>query len=484
MDLPHFEGIKAVVIGDIMLDAYWYGQATRISPEAPVPVVCIDQQSKQAGGAGNVALNMRQLGCAVRLFSLIGTDDEGRYLERVLTSKGVQCHFGHRHDGRTIQKIRIVDKHQQLIRLDFESHVRHNNVQEVLPWLADYEDALQEADVVVLSDYAKGTLQQAHRLIAMAARYRVPVFVDPKARDFDVYRGATLIKPNLSELEQAVGHHTFDQMLMEAHALLQRCACQAMLITRGREGVSLLRPEAPPCHFVAHQKEVYDVTGAGDTVIAVLAASVAAGLSWVEAAELSNLAAGLVVMQSGAVAIDPLALEVALKGAHAKKTQPKANDHTQTKIITDRTALQAYLARARDRGAKIVMTNGCFDVLHAGHVQYLNQAADLGDVLLVAVNDDASVQRLKGAKRPLNGLNDRMAVLAALACVDGVIAFSEDTPGTLIQAVRPDQLVKGGDYIVDTVVGSAFVQSYGGEVVLLPFKKDCSTSRLLRAATL
>ncbi len=469
--LPDFSKVRAIVLGDIMLDSYFQGSASRISPEAPVPVVRIEKQVRSPGGAGNVALNMRHLGCQLDLFALVGHDEDGDYLKNRLESEGITCHFGYWQSNKTIKKLRVLDRNQQLIRLDFEPS-KQSLQQEVLPWLEDYDNALHTADVVVISDYAKGTLQQVDQLIAMAKRRNVPVFVDPKRCDCLAYRGATLIKPNLNELEQMVGLSSLDQMLAKATELMLQCECEALLVTRGKEGVSLLRPNHEPLHLPAKQLAIYDVTGAGDTIIATLSAAFATGLNWPNAVSLANLAAGLVIRKLGSASVSPLELH------HALRSQ-----HSQASILTLPVLLE-YIRQARACGEKIIMTNGCFDLLHAGHIQYLEQAKALGHRLIIAVNDDRSVKRIKGESRPINGLQHRMRVLAALRTVDWVVSFSEDTPYNLIKAVRPDILVKGGDYQEHQIVGAELVKRYGGKVLQLPFKKNCSTTAILERIAL
>ncbi|HLD17006.1 MAG TPA: D-glycero-beta-D-manno-heptose 1-phosphate adenylyltransferase, partial [Coxiellaceae bacterium] len=358
-----------------------------------------------------------------------------------------------------------VGQNQQLIRLDFEQ----------LPFaideelLQDYEEKLQHVQVVILSDYAKGTLLNPLPFIARARKRGLPVLVDPKHVDFRLYRGATVITPNLKEFEQAVGHcHSEAEMVEKARELIHSCELGALLITRGKDGMLLIQAHEPPLAISATAREVYDVTGAGDTVIGLLGACLATGMSLSEAAKVANLAAGLVVGKLGAATVTVPELKRALLQAH---------DH-HSGLLTQAQLLEV-VSTAKAHGEKIVMTNGCFDILHAGHIQYLEQAKALGDYLIVAVNDDDSVRRLKGPLRPLNTLEDRLYTVASLRAVDAVIPFSEDTPAALVEAILPDYLVKGGDYRVEEIAGSATVIAAGGQVIILDFKPGCSTSGLL-----
>ncbi|RMD80338.1 MAG: bifunctional D-glycero-beta-D-manno-heptose-7-phosphate kinase/D-glycero-beta-D-manno-heptose 1-phosphate adenylyltransferase HldE, partial [Gammaproteobacteria bacterium] len=364
----------------------------------------------------------------------------------------------------------VLSRHQQLLRLDFEDGLAG------LPGeglLAAFREALPGAAVVVLSDYAKGTLREAPRLIAEARAAGRPVLVDPKGRDFGRYRGATLLTPNLAELEAAAGPCPDEATLARRAAeVLEACALEGLLVTRGERGMSLFRPGREPLHLAARAREVYDVTGAGDTVVGVLAAALAAGAPLERAVALANAAAGLVVARLGTAAVGPAELAAALGGEAAEGGLRRG--------VLEEEALLAELARARARGERIVMTNGCFDLLHAGHVAYLQEARALGDRLVVAVNDDASVARLKGPGRPIVPLAQRMAVLAALEAVDWVVPFAEDTPERLIRRILPEVLVKGGDYRPEQVAGGAAVTAAGGRVAILPYREGLSTTALVR----
>ena len=464
-----FEHTRVLIVGDVMLDRYWHGATSRISPEAPVPVVRIDHREERPGGAGNVAANVAGLGGQAILLGVVGDDDAAAILTRELEARGISCRLTHSDRAATIVKLRVLSHHQQLIRLDFEDT---DSGLDVVPLLAGFERELEQCDVLVLSDYAKGTLQDPSALIAQARAAGKTVVVDPKGRDFSRYRSASVLTPNLAELEAVVGTCAEEQTLIaRSRELLRTCEFGALLITRGEQGITLVRADGDAEHLAAHTREVYDVTGAGDTVCAVLALGLAAGYSLVEATRLANAAAGVTVGKLGAASVNIAELERALQQAPLCDAR------------IDGAGLLAAVAGARARGETVVMTNGCFDLLHAGHVAHLVEAKQLGNRLIVAVNDDASVRRLKGAQRPVTPLAQRMQVLSALACVDWVVPFSEDTPAKLIAQVLPDFLVKGGDYEPDDIAGADSVTNNGGKVLTLPHHEGLSTSAILDVLT-
>lgn len=466
ISLPVFDDVRILVVGDLMLDRYWHGVTERISPEAPVPVVHVRDIEQRPGGAGNVALNLAALGASAALVGVTGDDDAAGDLARILGSAGVECHFLRQAGVATITKLRVISRHQQLIRLDFEDGLPGLQARDLLPLCMSQ---IGQAALVVLSDYGKGALREPRVLIDAARSMGRPVFVDPKGRDFSLYRGASIITPNLAEFETVVGECADpDDMVRRGEALLAECGIDALLITRGADGMTLVVPGEPPVHLPAHAREVFDVTGAGDTVIAAIAAGVAGGLPLPEAMALANLAAGIVVGKLGTATASRAEL----------RQLSSAQDRRGEGVVTE-DELLALVADARTRGERLVMTNGCFDLIHAGHVAYLRQARARGDRLIVAVNDDASVHRLKGGGRPVNTLADRMMVLAGLASVDWVVPFSEDTPARLIAAVTPDVLVKGGDYQPDQIAGHDAVVASGGKVEILEFVDGCSTTAML-----
>ena len=466
--LPKFENHRVLVTGDLMLDRYWHGATGRISPEAPVPIVNVGETEERPGGAGNVALNIAELGGQVALIGMTGEDEAAESLKALLSSKKVDCRFVTVAAQPTITKLRIISRHQQLIRLDFETGF--DGV--ALPKLNTvYDRALNECDAVVLSDYGKGTLAEISKLITLANKHKKPVLVDPKGSDFSLYRGATLITPNQSEFEAVVGQCQDEQDIIEkGQRLIQALGLQALLITRSEKGMMLLQRDQDSFQLPTHAKEVFDVTGAGDTVIAVMATALAAGSSMQEATILANSAAGVVVGKLGTASLSINELEAALR----------EHEPLRRGVLPESQLLEQVSAAKRS-GERIVFTNGCFDILHAGHVAYLSQAAALGDRLIVGINDDASVKRLKGEARPVNGLMQRMIVISALECVDWVVDFTEDTPACLIESILPDVLVKGGDYQVDNIVGADAVKQNGGEVAVLEFIDGCSTTAIIES---
>lgn len=464
--LPNFTDTNILVIGDLMLDRYWQGSTTRISPEAPVPIVHVKTTEERAGGAGNVALNIATLGGNVTLLGLVGNDEAATVLQKHLAEQSVTCDFISHREVNTIVKLRVLSRHQQLIRLDFENNNLAGHSERLAESLQQY---LKQSDVVVLSDYGKGTLENIATLISLCKRAGVPTLVDPKGQDFERYRGATLLTPNMAEFEAIVGDCPDNETLVRKGEILrEKLDLHALLITRSEHGMSLLIEHQSPIHFAARAREVFDVTGAGDTVIGVLAASLATGKDLEEATSLANLAASIVVGKLGTAYVDPSELQNTL---HPPEDQ---------RGICTVASLQDRIRQAQSRGETIVMTNGCFDLLHAGHIQYLAEAAALGDRLIIAVNDDDSVRRLKGNERPINPLEQRMIVLSALHDVDWVVPFSEDTPADIIAELLPDILVKGGDYLASQVAGKDSVEANGGKVVILGFQDGVSTSNIVQ----
>ena len=448
-----------------MLDRYLFGGTRRISPEAPVPVVHVDEFDDRPGGAANVAVNMARLGTRTLLLGAVGDDDEATALRRSLDDRGVACRFEAIAGWPTITKTRVQSRGQQLIRLDREDRLMSGSER----LTAVLASELDDADAVVLSDYGKGSLEDVSAMISACRRRNVPVFVDPKGADFEKYRGATLLTPNQGEFEAVAGNcDTDEDLTRKARAMIDRLDLEALLVTRSEKGMLLLQRGDEPQFLSTRAREVYDVTGAGDTVIAVLAAALATGETLTSAAALANLAAGLVVGKIGVASVSPSELRVAL---HRRGQGGRG--------LVNEEALLPLVGEARERNERIVMTNGCFDVLHAGHVAYLEEAKSLGDRLIVAINDDESVRRLKGESRPVNKLEDRMSVLAGLAAVDWVVPFSEDTPARLIGAVLPDVLVKGGDYRPEEIAGSRSVLENGGEVRTLAFREGHSSTRII-----
>lgn len=464
--LPLTTSSRIVVVGDVMVDRYWYGDAHRISQEAPVPVVDISLAEDRPGGAANVALNVVAMGAECTLVSAVGNDEAADAMRARLEGAGVACDFVEVADWETTLKLRVLSQRQQLIRLDFE---RPPPAQVAGRILESVERHIATADTLIVEDYDKGVVDAPEGIVAAAKKAGVTVVVDPKFKDPGRYAGADVLKPNRSEFEHAVGAWADEDDLARRGAeLLDRIDGGALVVTRGGEGLTVIERGGASHRIQAGNVEIYDVTGAGDTVAAGL--GIAAGLGWsvIDGARMANLAAGLVCERIGTAAVTAEEINRSI-----------ARQPTVEHGVLGRDALIAAVAVARARGDKIVFTNGCFDILHAGHVGYLAQARGLGDRLVVAVNDDASAARLKGDGRPVNDVASRMRVLDGLASVDWVTSFSEDTPEALLSTLRPDVLTKGGDYAESEVVGGDFVRGYGGAVKVLGLFEDSSTTSII-----
>ncbi len=463
MKIPRFDNAHILTVGDAMLDRYWHGDTHRVSAEAPIPVIEITGIEDRPGGAANVALNVATLGAKSSLIAATGQDEMSDILESKLSSSGIGCHFIKVEGMSTITKVRLVSRSQQMIRADFEAlfDVDAGQVVKGMDLVADY-------DSLVLSDYDKGLFSDPASIIENARKKGKPVLVDPKFKPFSAYKGATVIKPNTLELKNAVGDWNSEaEMLEKCRVLMAGMGCEAMLVTRASEGMTLIE-QHEESHFPARTREVYDTSGAGDTVIAVLAASLASGQTLRDSVALANVAAGIVVSHFGVTSVS---------GPELRAEVDLAESVGQGKLSAEQ--LFAAVQGSRSRGEKVVFTNGCFDILHAGHVDYLGDAKREGDRLIVAINSDESVHRLKGEGRPINPLDRRMTMLAGLASVDWVVSFDGDTPEGLLRMLKPDVLVKGGDYAIDQVVGADIVRSAGGEVKVLSLVEDCSTSALV-----
>jgi D-beta-D-heptose 7-phosphate kinase/D-beta-D-heptose 1-phosphate adenosyltransferase len=465
-------GKRLLVVGDVMLDTYVWGEVGRISPEAPVPVVRATHRSHQPGGAANVAMNIARLGAQAEVIGFTGGDESEALLVEALRADGVATGFVVSEGFPTIAKQRILGGRQQMLRLDHERlGARAKGDYERLT--ASVLARLPECDAVVLSDYAKGALtpEVCRAVIEAARRLDVPVLVDPKSADFARYRGATTVCPNLGELAAALhlDGRELKPLLDAAEGLVTELDLEFLTATLGEKGIALVRPGN---RFVAPAvaRQVFDVSGAGDTVIAVMALCLASGLKAETAVELANVAAGIVVGKVGTVPVERHELLAALA--------PEIALHAEDKVVT-REELVQRVALWKANGERVVFTNGCFDLLHIGHITLLEQARRFGDRLIVAINSDGSVRGLKGPSRPIVGERERARVLAALAAVDAVVVFGEATPLEAIVATRPDVIVKGGDYGVETVVGANEVQSWGGQVKIVPLVAGFSTTQLI-----
>jgi D-beta-D-heptose 7-phosphate kinase / D-beta-D-heptose 1-phosphate adenosyltransferase len=472
------QGAWALVIGDLMLDRYLWGEVERISPEAPVPVVLLGNETESAGGAANVAANLVGLGVSTRLIGYIGADDNGTRLQQAIQQLGIETgSLLAAQTHPTIAKTRIISGHQQMMRVDRESRAPYTAADQQGLLRIAHQQLAQRPAVVILSDYAKGVLstELCQQVITEARRLGIPVLVDPKGRDYGKYRGATALTPNKRETAEACNADIRDSsaLLAAAGEFLDRLQLDFLAVTRSEEGISLIEKGLTE-HIPAMARQVFDVSGAGDTVIATLAAGMMAGLPHRDALHLANLAAGIVVGKVGTVAVSREELLAELLAEDV---------HEQADKICDLPRLLAHVAGWRARGERIVFTNGCFDLLHAGHVTYLEQARKLGDRLVLGLNTDASVRRLKGESRPVIHEDDRARVLAALEAVDAITLFDQDTPLELINAVRPDVLVKGDDYAEDQVVGGTEIKSWGGKVVLVAIVPGKSSSRIIDKLT-
>jgi len=464
-------GREVWVVGDLMLDEYVHGAVERISPEAPVPVVRVGDVQYRLGGAANVARQVAVLGAKVVLGGIVGDDDAGNQIIEDCARAGIDTRGVVRdRSRRTTRKLRVLGQGQQLVRLDWEDSRGCGGP--VVQELCDRMRSGRSPEVVVLSDYAKGVLTDAclGALTDAARSTGCRVLVDPKRRDLASYRGASLLTPNLGELSAAAGRRLdpddHDSIVAAALPFIESAALEGIVVTLSDRGMMFVGADGVRYHIPAERRSVSDVTGAGDTAVAVLATTLAAGATIDQAMNIANTAAGLAVAEVGAVAVEPSQISFALADAPGSK-------------VLSRQALAARASGWRVQGKRIVFTNGCFDLLHAGHLSLLHEAARLGDVLILAINSDESVRRLKGAARPIVPASDRAALLAALSCVDAVTIFEEDTPLETLQVVRPHILVKGQDYGIGNVVGRELVEADGGRVELVPLLDARSTSAIV-----
>lgn len=471
-----FHGPRVLVIGDLVLDRYLWGTVERISPEAPVPVVLLDHESHAVGGAANVAANLSGLGCKVVVAGALGGDDNGRRLSRLLRSLDIETTPTLlTKDRPTICKTRILGGQQQMLRLDVEK-VRELGPQRERQMIVGIESRIEDCSAIVLSDYGKGVLSQTicQSVIRRARGLSIPVFVDPKGMDYRKYAGCEVISPNRMEIAAATyaDHSDLELLLQKGQQLCSGLGIGHLIVTLGELGIAVVDSSGSK-RFPASAREVFDVSGAGDSVIATLCAAVAAGLHLYDAVELANMAAGIVISKVGTVPISRKELAVAVASD---------NETDQVKKIGSSETLMRLVARWRNAGQRIVFTNGCFDLFHVGHLSLLEKAKREGDRLVVALNTDRSVRALKGRSRPIISQEERARLVAALPCVDAVVLFDEGTPMNLIRSVRPDVLVKGGDYTESEVVGAKEMKEWGGKVVLIPVVEGFSTTSILKRA--
>jgi D-beta-D-heptose 7-phosphate kinase/D-beta-D-heptose 1-phosphate adenosyltransferase len=469
--LNKFHSTRVLVLGDVMLDRFVYGVVERISPEAPIPVVSVERTLDIPGGGANVARNVSALGAQCTLLGVVGADSEAdRLRSQLALSPAIRAHLISDPARPTSLKTRYVADGQQVMRADWE-------LKDALPLdvahrlLALFAEAITDADIVVLSDYAKGVLSDfvVHQAIGIAQRAIKPVIVDPKSKNLLRYAGATVLTPNRLELQSACGIECLSdlQVTQAAKLVLDQGVCSALVVTRGKEGMSVVESDGGVVHLPTKARQVYDVSGAGDTVVAALALGMASGGGVVESASLANMAAGIVVGKQGTATVTP---------GDIMASMPPMGRHADPMKIYSVDNVLSLVGEWRERGLKVAFTNGCFDLLHPGHISLLDQARRSADRLVVGLNADESVRRLKGPGRPVQGEVARATVLAAAKSVDAVVIFAGDTPLELIKALQPDVLVKGADYTLETVVGAEEIVGWGGRVVLAQILDGFSTT--------
>lgn len=466
--VEQIKGKKVLVVGDVMLDRYILGEISRISPEAPVPVVLVSGEKDYLGGAANVAANAAATGIEVSLIGLAGEDLYGKKLAELLKLHGIEGHIQSDQAARTVRKERVIVNSQQVTRIDYENSFSADLRRRATSIAIEL---VSNANALILSDYKKGCLDYCSEIILAARDRSIPIVVDPKGQDWERYKGATAITPNLSEFTGVVGSVESESELSEkAIKLIRDLSLEFLLITRSASGVTLVSKDGSREDVPALAKEVFDVTGAGDTVVAFLGSLLASSVPPIESVKIANRAASMSVAKRGTSVVS---LDDVLKTTSGGASFEPKKRYMPSDII----ALKELLEK---NGERLVMTNGCFDVLHAGHVAMLQEARAMGDALIVAVNSDDSIKRLKGPNRPINGIEDRILVLEALSCVDGVVVYEDDTPEALYRLVPPHVLVKGSDYNIDEIVGSSFVISSGGDVVTIPLREGLSSSAILK----
>ena len=455
-----------LVLGDLMLDEYHWCKVNRISPEAPVPVCKIEKTTLTPGGAGNVANNIKGLNIKSTIFGFVGADSSGDKLVRLFEKSKIDCSGIIKSKRSTILKSRVVAHHQQVVRLDREDNESLSS-QEQEQLFSAFESQIASCSAIVISDYLKGTLTESflEKVIELAKKNNKTVVVDPKGDSFMKYKNATIITPNFSEFETAIGKKiTSEEEIFESgKKLVKKLNLKALLLTRSEKGMSIIT-KTEKKDIKTDAKEVFDITGAGDTVVALLTIGLACNLDLETSARMANIGAGIVVEKRGTATVSWEALETFF----TNKTNKKLPYQDLNEIL-----------QKKEEGKQIVFTNGCFDILHAGHVQYLTQAKSHGDILVVGLNSDQSVKNLKGSARPINNQTARASVLASLEAVDYVVTFEEDTPINLIQKIKPDVHIKGGDYNAEELPEFPIISNYGGKVIIKPFLEGFSTSSII-----
>ncbi len=458
---------QTLIIGDIILDEYWFGDSNRISPEAPIPVVNIKNKDFRLGGAGNVALNFSEINSNVTLVSTIGKDLDGKVIEKILKKKKIKSHLKKINIGKSIKKLRIFSGHYQMIRLDFESEKKNYE----LKLDKKLKNEIDKSKLILLSDYGKGTLIEVKKIIKYAKVKSKLIIIDPKGSDFDKYRHASILTPNLSEFIEVVGEvNNKTQLIKKARDHIQKNNLIGILVTQGKNGMTFVTKDKV-IHKNSLAQNVYDVTGAGDTVIATFSAYLNSGKTYEESIEMANIAASTVIKKIGTATVNKKEIE---------EIYENRNKVINKKFYTSNSEILKKIQTIRSKNMKIVMTNGCFDIIHAGHIHLLENAKKLGDFMIVAINSDKSVKLLKGKRRPVNKLSARIEVLKSLSCVDLIVVFNELTPLKTIKMISPDVLVKGGDYKIRDIIGADLIKANKGIVKIIKTKKGYSTTKILQ----
>ena len=473
IDISKFDHCRLLVVGDLMLDEYLWGEVDRISPEAPVQVVAIQREDFALGGAGNVVNNVVALGGKVSAVGVIGTGRNGQLLLKIFKKLGVETTGIVKEPGRTTtQKTRIIAANQHVLRIDRETQqdISLTSLEKIIRFI---EDKMPDIDVILISDYGKGLITESmlSRVIASAKKHKKMIIVDPKGLDFSKYSGVSLLTPNKKEAALASGIEIIDESSLEkaAHKILQHIDIDKLLITCGKDGMVLFERHKEPFWVEAEARQVFDVSGAGDTVLAVLGLTVASGSSINSCVAVANTAAGIVVGKVGTATVSKQELVSALK-SHVHGLPYKCKDFSE---------LSALIEDLKKKEKRLVLTNGCFDLLHAGHIMLFSASKQLGDILIVAIDDDESVKKLKGSGRPVLNAYERCKILSALDAVDYVVVFSTHELKKLIEIIRPDVLTKGSNYSSKEVFGRELVEKYGGCVELIPVTENISSSRII-----
>jgi D-beta-D-heptose 7-phosphate kinase/D-beta-D-heptose 1-phosphate adenosyltransferase len=458
--------LQTLIIGDIILDEYWFGDSNRISPEAPIPVVNINSKDFRLGGAGNVVLNFSEINPNVTLVSSVGKDVDGKIIEKILKEKKIKSYLKKINIGKSIKKLRVFSGHHQMMRLDFESDKKNYKIK----LDQKLKKEINKSKLILLSDYRKGALIEIKKIIKYAKSKSKLIIIDPKGSDFSKYKHASIITPNMSEFIEVVGKvNSKNQLIEKARALILKNNLTGILVTRGKDGMTFVTKDKV-IHKNAITQNVYDVTGAGDTVIATFSAYLVSGKNYEESMEMANIAASTVIKKIGTATVNKKEIE---------EIYENKNEILNTKFYSSNSMILKKIKAIKEKKMKIVMTNGCFDILHAGHIHLLKNAKKLGDFMIVAINSDKSVKSLKGKKRPINNLAARIEMLEALSIVDLVVVFKEQTPLKIIKMISPDVLVKGGDYKINEIVGKDFMKSKNGKIKIIKTKKGYSTTKLL-----